>query len=41
MDQDLAKGPEDKNQDSASSTRKRTKKRTIVIEFIEPEGSEI
>lgn len=40
-DQDLAEGPDETDQDLASSTRKRTKKRTIVIEFIDPEGSEI
>jgi phospholipid-binding lipoprotein MlaA len=40
-DQDLAEGPDETDQDLASSTRKRTKKHTIVIEFIDPEGSEI
>ena len=41
-DQDLAEGPEDDTDKySASSIRKRTKKRTIIIEFIEPDDSEI
>jgi phospholipid-binding lipoprotein MlaA len=37
----LAEKPDETDRALAPSTRKRTKKRTIVIEFIDPQGSEI
>lgn len=40
MDEELGE-PDETDRALAPSTRKRTKKRTIVIEFIDPQGSEI